>query len=172
MLIAIATGYPIYFGFAMKLNPPFNFPRGLNSSTIIKDYVFQNNIGLALFVLTMIVVLMILWEIPGKMLARRVKRNFNPNIPVHPLIKRFGRWYLILLDDEFFFMSTELKLDFFIRIIVAIVAILCVAYLIYDLKDTYNLISLIGLFVFILLCIFLSQHPSRVNCVFNTLILT
>ena len=49
------------------------------------------------------------------------------------------------------------------RIVIILVAIGCIAYLIYDLKDPRNLISLIGLFTFILICIFISEHPSRVS---------
>ena len=37
--------YPIYFGFAMKASQPFNFPLGLNTTVIFKNYVFSNNNG-------------------------------------------------------------------------------------------------------------------------------
>lgn len=87
---AIAILYPIYFGFAMKLNPPFNFPKNVSSSTILKDYVFSNNIGLALFVLTVITIIMLIWELLIKKLAKRV--NYLPNIKMPRLLRKFGKW--------------------------------------------------------------------------------
>jgi pyrimidine nucleoside transport protein len=49
------------------------------------------------------------------------------------------------------------------RIIIGLFSAGAVAYLFSDLKDYYNLVSLAGLFVFILICIFLSEHPSKIN---------
>lgn len=53
-----------------------------------------------------------------------------------------------------------------------IFTLLCIAYLVYDLKDPNNLISLLGLFVFIFICILMSKHPSRVsyNCVISPIL--
>lgn len=44
----------------------------------------------------------------------------------------------------------------------SILTILCAIYLAFDLREIDNLISLLGLGVFILICIFLSEHPGRV----------
>lgn len=138
MLAAAIILYPIYFGFSMKLNPPFNFPANVSQSVIIRDYVFRNNIGLALFVVTIFTLCMIAWEL-GKRHSSRIKFR-PPRIRLPGFISRFGTWIIII-----------------------IVALLCIAYLAYDLKDPYNLISLLGLFVFILICILMSKYPSRVS---------
>jgi hypothetical protein len=46
----------------MKLSYPFNFPRQYNSTYIIDNYVFSNNNGLALFILTVVGILFVLWD--------------------------------------------------------------------------------------------------------------
>lgn len=71
-----------------------------------------------------------------KVFANNNKLNFN----IPPVLKNNVKWIVILL-----------------------ISMVSVAYLIYDLKDYYNLISLVGLFTFILIAIFLSEHPSRIN---------
>ncbi len=55
-------GFIVYFGFAIKFNKPFDIPNSSNTSQILDNYVFTNNKGLALFVITTVVVLFVLWE--------------------------------------------------------------------------------------------------------------
>ena len=91
-IAALAILYPIYFGFAMKLNPPFNFPSNVSESVIIRDYVFSNNIGLALFVLTLFVVVMLIWEFVIKRFAKRIK--YRPSFKTPLWLQRFGKWFV------------------------------------------------------------------------------
>ncbi|RNA39663.1 solute carrier family 28 member 3 [Brachionus plicatilis] len=94
--------------------------------------------GLALFLLTIVVVLFAVWEISKKKLNQKI--NFKSKIITSPSLASISPW-----------------------IIIGLVTILCISYLIYDLKDYRNLISLLGLSVFIMICIFISEHPSRIN---------
>jgi hypothetical protein len=93
IVILLAIGYPIYFGFAMKLNPPFNFPSNVSEKVILDDYVFTNNIGLALFVLTVSVALMLLWELLVKRFSKPIKRTLTPGFKIPAFISKYFRWY-------------------------------------------------------------------------------
>ena len=139
VLIFLALGYPVYFGFAMKTNDPFYFGNGTNSSTIISEYIFSNNRGFALLVLTLVVLLFILWESLIKRYASLVNCS-RLSFCANPIFFKYRPW-----------------------IVIGLVTLACGSYLIYDLKDYRNLISLLGLFVFILICVFISENPSRVN---------
>jgi hypothetical protein len=78
-LIAILiVGPPIYFGFAMDLNNPFNFPKDENSTTILNDFIFANNRGLALFILVLIGVILALYDNLKKPFTHRLK-SFESN---------------------------------------------------------------------------------------------
>lgn len=142
--ILLLVLFPVYFGFAMKNYPPFSFPNGTNSSTIISDFVFSNNRGFALFMLTIIVAVFAIWELVKKFLIKSsnkadlVDRILPANIA--RIVKKYQAW-----------------------IVISIVATACFAYLIYDLKDYYNLVSLLGLFTFIFICVLISEYPSRIN---------
>jgi hypothetical protein len=138
----MAIMYPIYFGFAMKNNNPFNFGNDTNSSSIIKNEVFSNNRGFALLMLTIVVALFMIWDLViKKYVADKVScGGLSSTFEKYPLLVKFRPW-----------------------IVIALVTIACVAYLVYDLKDYYNLVSLLGLFVFISICVFISEHPSRIN---------
>ena len=46
--LVILIAYPIYFAFAIKIKKPFDFPPNVNSSTLLKDYIFSNNTGMIL----------------------------------------------------------------------------------------------------------------------------
>ena len=78
----------------MKLNHPFDFPSHLNSTEIINDYVFSNNRGLALFVLTAIVTLFLLWEHVIKRLADKLKIDQKVSEKLHPVLKKYLPWFV------------------------------------------------------------------------------
>lgn len=151
----------------MKLNNPFNFPPNLNSSTIIDDYVFSNNRGLAFLVLNVIAFMFLFWDKVAKTLFKSNRFNLerfntcNTNWINIPILKKLKSWYNIKLSFISILCYLFLIIECF-RIVVVIVSILCIAYLIYDMKELDNLISLAGLGCFILICIFLSEHPGRV----------
>jgi hypothetical protein len=42
----IIIGYIIYFGFSVKIQEPFNFPKNWSFSKIIKEKIFSNNTGI------------------------------------------------------------------------------------------------------------------------------
>ena len=94
ILGTLVIGYPIYFGFSMKLNHPFDFPSDLNSTEIINNYVFSNNRGLALFVLTAVVTLFLLWEHLVKRLTGKLKLSQRFSDMLHPVLKKFLPWFV------------------------------------------------------------------------------
>lgn len=52
------------------------------------------------------------------------------------------------------------------RIVIGLVFIGCIVYLILDLSSVYNLVSVAGLLTFVLICILISAHPSKVHCLY------
>ena len=58
----LGMGFFIYYGFAMYYNNPFDFPKNLPSSYYLSEYFFSGNKGLALFVLTLIIILTYIWD--------------------------------------------------------------------------------------------------------------
>lgn len=123
----------------MKLNYPFSFPKNTNTTYILENYVFSNNRGLALFVLVVILTLLLIWEYLNRKYNLFVQKLFR-NIKIHPFILKNKSWFMIIA-----------------------VSLLCIGYLIYDLKDYYNLVSLTGLVAFIIICLLVSEHPSKVS---------
>lgn len=97
----IGIAYLIYFGFAMKLNNPFNIPHNLNSSVIIEDYIFANNKGLALLILNISTVLFFVWDKVIKYLLRRCEfksertGRFTKWANESPILKRFFNKWLV-----------------------------------------------------------------------------
>jgi hypothetical protein len=89
----------------MKLNNPFNFPKGDNSTTILNDFVFSNNKGLALFFLALITVMMASYDYFKTAIKNRIfpikmsekTSNFFGKFKCHPLLKKYSSW-LINLD--------------------------------------------------------------------------
>lgn len=82
----------------MALNNPFaflseTFDENATNETIniLDDRVFSNNQGLALLVLTIIVVLVTLWDL---VLAKLAGKYLNCKIPDNSIFARFGAWYL------------------------------------------------------------------------------
>jgi phage-related holin len=58
----LGIGFLIYYGFAMYYNNPFDFPKNLPSSYYLREYFFSGNKGLALFVLTLVIILTYIWD--------------------------------------------------------------------------------------------------------------
>ena len=79
----------------MKSNKPFDIPdnSNSNSSQLLDNYVFTNNKGLALFIMTTIVILFVFWEqiIIKYKLSDRIGK-YLPKIKVHPLIYKYKSW--------------------------------------------------------------------------------
>jgi hypothetical protein len=44
-LVLVLIGYLVYFGFAMSITKPFQFPLNVSSDVLLKDFVFSNNRG-------------------------------------------------------------------------------------------------------------------------------
>ena len=79
----------------MKLNNPFNFPKDENSTTILNDYVFSNNRGLALLVLVIIVVIIAIYDNFRIPITNRLKSSVNAysvKFRCHPILKRYSSW--------------------------------------------------------------------------------
>lgn len=87
--------YFVYFGFAMAIQNPFGFlSEEFNSSAnetvnILDDRVFTNNQSLALLVITIIVVLVALWDIVLVDLARKF---CTCNLAENSIVSRYGAW--------------------------------------------------------------------------------
>lgn len=121
----------------MIISNPFAYLSRLNGTEdILDEYIFSNNEGLALLVLTFIAALVAVWDLYVRDLASRIlARIYFPEF----LIKYFP-WFLRVL-----------------------VLIGCITYLAIDLTDTYNLVSLSGLAAFVLIAIILSSKRSKVS---------
>lgn len=121
----------------MIISNPFAYLSSLNGTEdILDEYIFSNNEGLALLVLTFIAALVAVWDLYVRDLASRIIARINfPEF----LIKYFP-WFLRVL-----------------------VLIGCITYLAIDLTDTYNLVSLSGLAAFVLIAIILSSKRSKVS---------
>lgn len=113
----------------MKYSNPFYFVGRAQNSTInvLDEYIFSNNRGLALLCLTLMAVLLLLWDLGVKRLYHKIRPKINAqSITIPPIlektlsfINRYMSWFVI-----------------------GIVSILCSVYLIMDTKDWYNLVSL------------------------------
>lgn len=102
-IAGLLIGYPVYFGFAMKLNSPFNFPSGVNSTVIIDDYVFSNNRGLAFLVLNFIACLFLLWDMIIKRFIPYNPFTFSKNYFCESSLamkfRKFSKW-LVFLNNK------------------------------------------------------------------------
>jgi hypothetical protein len=94
-IAALIITPPVYFSFAMKLNNPFNFPKDTNSTTILNDYIFSNNRGLALFCVVVISVIMAFYD----NFKFSIKKRFNfyeqtlaEKFKCHPSLKKYSSW--------------------------------------------------------------------------------
>ena len=56
------VGFLVYYGFAMKYNNPFDYPKNLPSSVYLRDYFFSGNKGLALLVITLVTIITYIWD--------------------------------------------------------------------------------------------------------------
>ena len=122
----------------MSLQNPFDIPPGLDSSVVLNEYIFTNNKGLALLVITVIVAFVIIWD---KFLAKPLSRNCDFSfVRRNKFLAKFGSWILVLL-----------------------VLIGCAVFLALNITDNYNLVSLGGLIAFGLVCILLSNRPGQIK---------
>ena len=60
--VLCGIGFLVYYGFAMKFNNPFDYPRGLSSSEYLEGFFFNGNKGLALLILTVFVIITYIWD--------------------------------------------------------------------------------------------------------------
>ncbi|RNA39662.1 Sodium nucleoside cotransporter [Brachionus plicatilis] len=130
------VGFWVYFGFAMAINNPFIFTQK-DDQSILQNWVFSGNRGLALLVVTTITTFLIFWD---NIFKKYIK---FPNLPKNSFFEKLNQYLAWIL----------------MTIIFIVIAI----YLAFSIKETYNLVSLIGLASFVLLSILMSAHPSKIN---------
>lgn len=87
--------YFAYFGVSMALNNPFGFLSedldALNETiNVLDDRVFSNNQSLALLVLTIIVVLVALWD---TVIFKLASKHLHFKIQEDSFFGKFGSWY-------------------------------------------------------------------------------
>ncbi|RNA39661.1 solute carrier family 28 member 3 [Brachionus plicatilis] len=105
--------------------------------SILQNWVFSGNRGLALLVVTTITTFLIFWD---NIFKKYIK---FPNLPKNSFFEKLNQYLAWIL----------------MTIIFIVIAI----YLAFSIKETYNLVSLIGLASFVLLSILMSAHPSKIN---------
>ena len=151
LIILLIIAYVVYFVASMMLNSPFAFLIGSSNLTenYLDEHVFANNKGLGLFCLTFIVTSLISWEkVINPFLKKRVQTKSSLSSPPPSLF-----------EDV-----TILQNNFVKRWLLKLVLVaLCLIYIFYNMESVYNLISLCGFAVFILVCVLISKHPSRIN---------
>ncbi|RNA09234.1 solute carrier family 28 member 3 [Brachionus plicatilis] len=126
--------YIIYFVLSMYLSNPLFFINKINSTTKVADeYIFYNNRGLGFLVTNFVVALLLFWEKFGKKIPKL--RNKIDRTKTH-YIKILAKIILVLILGIFFLAN---------------------------ISSVYNIISLIGFVIFILLCVIMSKDPTNVN---------
>ncbi|CAF0726574.1 unnamed protein product [Brachionus calyciflorus] len=131
-------GFIVYFGFAMDINNPFAYTKLTNRTNTLQNHVFANNRGLAFLILTLIICILIIWD---KFIAKLITGKFSkPNFLNNKIIQKFGSW-----------------------IVMGLIAVAIVVYLIFSVTQAYNLVSLTGLAMFVLVSILISAHPAEIN---------
>jgi len=95
----------------MKLSYPFNFPRQYNSTFIVDNYVFSNNQGLALFILTVVGVLFVVWDflVPRLFTRFALREKLNSvnklKCPTFsPKIQKIIQWYFLSVNRHLSFL--------------------------------------------------------------------
>ena len=93
---------PMYFGFAIALNNPFDFSKNItNATSVLNDQVFANDPGLAWFIIAVIAGLLALHDNFSAKIAKRFEKVFannnklNFNIP--PVLKNNVKWYILTM---------------------------------------------------------------------------
>lgn len=117
--------YSFYFALGMYLNYPFNFPSNVNSTILLNDYIFSNNKGLysslmlnfiinflrllfikglALFCLTVIVSLLLLWD---NFLCDYLATNVKLELEIfnNAYYKKYGSWYSSYLNQAIIYLN-------------------------------------------------------------------
>jgi hypothetical protein len=146
--------YIIYFSFSMKLSNPFSFKPKENEtqSEIYDKYIFSNNKGLALLILTLIATFIIIWDL----FLGRIVSKFYDSIDIEGFLnKQIG----VSATLKFYQLKSW--------ILILIVTVACIVYLAFDLEEPYNLISVFNIIFLLFICTLASEHPSRVSQLFK-----
>jgi pyrimidine nucleoside transport protein len=128
----------------MIISNPFKFwpldAKKHNSTDFWDKEIFTNNKGLGLLALTVLVVTLRSWDLFFYKHASAKFNQIRSKLP-EATTNNFVKTWLLKL----------------------ILATMCLIYILFNMQSGQNLISLVGLFTLILLCVLMSKHPTRIN---------
>jgi len=87
--------YIAYFSASIAINNPFTLKPSENATDFLDDRVFSNNKGLALFVISLIAFMLIVWDnFLAKYYMIFYENNIVPFFAELTFIRKYGSWYL------------------------------------------------------------------------------
>jgi len=97
LVFLAAILYIAYFSASIALNNPFTLEPSENATDFLDDRVFSNNKGLALFVLSLIAFMLIVWDnLLAKYYMIFYEDKIQPFFAELTFIRKYGSWYFSL----------------------------------------------------------------------------